>query len=118
MQRSGSRSSAFWLNREVKKRIMTATSQELQPIQHSGRLRGKAAIMTGADVMGIDIDGPSSTLEVAPTTPGELAETGEWSRPLGRADHVAAAWSQAVLTDNFSLLWGGSRKGRGINFWT
>jgi NAD(P)-dependent dehydrogenase (short-subunit alcohol dehydrogenase family) len=60
----------------------------------SGRLRGKAAIITGAargigratalafaregaDVMGIDIAGPvSSTVEVAPATAEELAQTG------------------------------------------
>ena len=60
----------------------------------AGRLRGKAAIITGAargigratavafaragaDVMGIDIAGPvSSTLDVVPATTDELAETG------------------------------------------
>jgi NAD(P)-dependent dehydrogenase (short-subunit alcohol dehydrogenase family) len=60
----------------------------------AGRLKGKAAIVTGAargigravavafaregaDVMGIDIAGPvSTTLEVAPATPADLAETG------------------------------------------
>ena len=80
---------------------MAATSQELQGTQHSGRLRGKAAIVTGAargigratavafaregaDVMGIDIIGPvSSTLEVAPATPEELAETGRMVEAAG-----------------------------------
>jgi len=60
----------------------------------TGRLKGKAAIVTGAargigravavafaregaDVMGVDIAGPvSATLEVAPATPADLAETG------------------------------------------
>jgi NAD(P)-dependent dehydrogenase (short-subunit alcohol dehydrogenase family) len=63
-------------------------------ISTAGRLKGKAAIITGAargigrataiafaregaDVMGIDIAGPvSSTLEVESATPAELAETG------------------------------------------
>src|SRR6202046_5777995 len=66
-----------------------------------GRLAGKAAIVTGAargigratavafaregaDVMGIDITGPiSSTLEVAPATPEELAETGRMVEAAG-----------------------------------
>ncbi|HEX4159029.1 MAG TPA: SDR family NAD(P)-dependent oxidoreductase [Rhizomicrobium sp.] len=61
---------------------------------HAGRLSGKAAIITGAargigrataitfaregaNIMGIDIAGPvSPTLEVAPATTDELAETG------------------------------------------
>src|ERR1700684_2905944 len=78
-----------------------ATSQESQGTQHSGRLSGKAAIVTGAapgigratavpfaregaDVMGIDIAGPvSSTLEVAPATPEELAETGRMVEAAG-----------------------------------
>lgn len=60
----------------------------------TGRLSGKAAIITGAargigratavafardgaDVMGVDIAGPvSATLEVVPATPADLAETG------------------------------------------
>src|SRR5277367_2366277 len=66
------------------------------------RLAGKAAIVTGAargigratavafaregaDVMGIDIAGPvSATLEVAPATPDELAETGPLVEAAGR----------------------------------
>src|SRR6202453_3986688 len=78
-----------------------ATSQESQGTQHSSRLRDNAAIVTaaarvsgratavafareGADVMGIDIAGPvSSTLEVAPATPEELAETGRMVEAAG-----------------------------------
>lgn len=66
-----------------------------------GRLQGKAAIITGAargigraaavafaregaDVMGIDIAGPvSSTLEVVPATPEDLAETGRLVEAAG-----------------------------------
>src|SRR5277367_6534046 len=73
------------------------------------RLAGKAAIVTGAargigratavafaregaDVMGIDIAGPvSATLEVAPATPEELAETGRLVREAG------GRWQEARL---------------------
>ena len=80
---------------------MTATSQESQGTRRSGRLSGKAAIVTGAargigratavafaregaDVMGIDIVGPvSPKLEVAPATPEDLAETGRMVEAAG-----------------------------------
>src|SRR3984885_10753135 len=75
----------------------------------SRRLLGKAAIATGAargigraaavafaresaDVMGVDIAGPvSSTLEVIPATPDELAETGRLVEAAG------ARWCEARL---------------------
>jgi NAD(P)-dependent dehydrogenase (short-subunit alcohol dehydrogenase family) len=75
----------------------------------AGRLKGKAAIVTGAargigratavgfaregaSVMGIDIAGPvSATLEVAPATPAELAETGRLVEALG------GRWREARL---------------------
>ena len=74
-----------------------------------GRLAGKAAIVTGAargigravavafaregaDVMGIDIAGPvSATLEVAPATRDELAETGRLVEAAG------GRWCEATL---------------------
>jgi NAD(P)-dependent dehydrogenase (short-subunit alcohol dehydrogenase family) len=77
--------------------------------KHSGRLSGKAAIITGAargigraaavafaregaDVMGIDIAGPvSSTLEVVPATQDELTETGRLVEAAG------AHWCEARL---------------------
>jgi NAD(P)-dependent dehydrogenase (short-subunit alcohol dehydrogenase family) len=77
--------------------------------QRSGRLAGKAAIITGAargigratavafaregaDVMGIDIAGPvSSTLEVVPATQAELAVTGRMVEAAG------AGWCAAHL---------------------
>ena len=80
---------------------MVATSQEAKGAQGSGRLRGKAAIVTGAargigraaavafaregaSVMGIDIAGPvSSTLEVIPATPEDLSETGRMVEAAG-----------------------------------
>jgi len=76
---------------------------------HTARLRGKAAIITGAargigrataiafaregaDVMGIDIAGPvSSTLEVEPANPHDLAETGRQVVAAG------ARWCEAQL---------------------
>ena len=80
---------------------MVATSGETQGAEGLGRLRGKAAIVTGAareigrataaafaregaDVMGVDIAGPvSSTLEVIPATPEDLAETGRMVEAAG-----------------------------------
>ena len=88
---------------------MTATIEKPLGNSGSGRLRGKAAIVTGAargigratavafaregaDVMGIDTAGPvSSTLEVEPATPEELAETGRLVEAVG------ARWRQARL---------------------
>jgi SDR family mycofactocin-dependent oxidoreductase len=80
---------------------MIETSKQPRHATGLGRLRGKAAIITGAargigratavafaregaDVMGIDIAGPvSSTLEVVQATPDELAETGRLVEAAG-----------------------------------
>src|SRR5271168_4600668 len=80
---------------------MSATIEKPLGNSGSGRLHGKAAIITGAargigratavafaregaDVMGIDIAGPvSSTLEVVPATADELAETGRLVEAAG-----------------------------------
>jgi NAD(P)-dependent dehydrogenase (short-subunit alcohol dehydrogenase family) len=84
-------------------------SQESRVAEGTRRLSGKAAIVTGAargigraasvafaregaDVMGIDIAGPvSSTLEVAPATGDELAETGRM------VSEVGVRWCEAKL---------------------
>jgi SDR family mycofactocin-dependent oxidoreductase len=88
---------------------MTETLLESRGTAGLGRLRGKAAVITGAargigratavafaregaDVMGIDIAGPvSSTLEVVPATADELAETGRLVEAAG------ARWCEARL---------------------
>ena len=85
------------------------TEAKPQGTARSGQLLGKAAIITGAargigraaavafaregvDIMGIDIAGPiSSTLDVVPATPDELAETGLLVEAAG------ARWCEARL---------------------
>jgi len=88
---------------------MTEVIQNSKGTAGLGRLRDKAAIVTGAargigraaavafaregaDVMGIDIVGPvSATLEVVPATSDELAETGRMVIGAGRR------WCEARL---------------------
>ena len=86
---------------------MSASAGTASP--RPGRLQGKAAIVTGAargigrsvaaafaregaDVMGIDVAGSvSATLDVAPATADELAETGRLVQAAG------GRWAQATL---------------------
>jgi NAD(P)-dependent dehydrogenase (short-subunit alcohol dehydrogenase family) len=88
---------------------MAAAVQKPERSAGLGRLRGKAAIITGAargigratavafaregaDVMGIDVAGPvSATLEVVPATADELSETGRLVEAAG------ARWCEARL---------------------
>jgi NAD(P)-dependent dehydrogenase (short-subunit alcohol dehydrogenase family) len=92
---------------------------------NSGRLSGKAAIITGAargigratavafaregaDVMGIDIAGPvSRTLEVVPATADELTETGRLVKTAG------VRWCEARLDQrNLAALRGAAEQAR------
>jgi len=93
---------------------MISTSEQPRETRGLGRLRGKAAIVTGAargigratavafaregaDVMGVDIAGPvSATLEVVPATPEDLAETGRMVEAAG-ARWLAARLDQRDL---------------------
>src|SRR5271163_728938 len=100
---------SFRATREDGEKVMTEATQKPQGAAGFGRLRGKAAIITGAargigrataiafaregaDVMGVDIAGPvSSTLEVVPATSDELAETGRLVEATG------TRWCEARL---------------------
>jgi NAD(P)-dependent dehydrogenase (short-subunit alcohol dehydrogenase family) len=104
---------------------MTEAVQKPERSASLGRLRGKAAIVTGAargigratavafaregaDVMGIDVAGPvSTTLEVVPATLDELSETGRLVEVAG------TRWCEARLDQrNLAALRAAADKAR------
>ena len=84
-----------------------------------GRATAVAFAREGADVMGIDIAGPvSSTLEVAPATPEELAETGRMVEAAGTRRSRGYCLVSSCADRQLLPIVGRDPKGGGINFWT